>query len=145
MLGLAVSGAVAAAPSPADAAEPGRASILRPGFSFGPWTIATVHPLERGAIRVEVRSENDAAFELEIMAHDPSARAVRPPATAGALAIFVRNGGDGDAATAEDHGRAAMTLGQLLERNDQAGPIDGLLTHEARTARHGSVLLRPAE
>ncbi len=114
---------------------------LRAGAQFGRWTVVTVHPVERGALRVDVRGHDGHVFPLEILARDPAGS--RPPATIGELSIHVCNGGDGWVPTLEEQGRAAMTLAKLLEMHGQAGAIDGLLTHGARIVAHGDVLNAP--
>jgi hypothetical protein len=113
--------------------------VLRAGTGFGRWTIAAVHPVERGALRVDVRGRSGEQFALEILARDPSPSS-HPPAEVGALAIYVCNGGDGWLPTTEEQGLAAMTLAALLEKHGKAGPIEGLLTHGERVVAHGDVL-----
>jgi hypothetical protein len=132
-------GAEAVAPPVAASKEP--LDVLTPGARFGRWTIEAVHPIERGSLRVDVRQSDQAnggVFPLEILHADPSAS--RPPAQAGELAIYVRNGGDGWAPTEEEQGLAAMTLASLLQKHGATGAIDGLLTQAARFAAHGDVL-----
>jgi hypothetical protein len=114
-------------------------AALRVGAAFGRWTIAAVHPIERGVLRVDVHDRQGHEFALELMARDPSAGS-RPPAEVGALAIYVCNGGDGWLPTVEEQGLAAMTLARLLEKHDQTGPIAGLLTHGQRVVAHADVL-----
>jgi hypothetical protein len=123
--------------------------VLRPGVRFGRWSVAAVHPVDRGALRVDVRQHTGRdggnphtpgeEFALEILARDPSAPS-RPPAEVGALAIYVCNGGDGWLPTVEEQGLAAMTLAALLEKHGSTGPIEGLLTHGERVVAHGDVL-----
>src|ERR1700679_3540823 len=66
-------------------------AALQAGAAFGRWTIAAVHPIERGVLRVDVHDRQEHEFALELMARDPSAGS-RPPAEVGALAIYVCNG-----------------------------------------------------
>jgi hypothetical protein len=113
--------------------------VLRAGARFGRWAIAAVHPVERGALRVDVRESDGHEFALEILARDASPVS-RPPAEVGALAIYVCNGGDGWLSTVEEQGLAAMTLAALLDKHGQTGPIDGLLTHGERVVAHGDIL-----
>ena len=123
----------------ADAAVDAKPDALRAGARFGRWTIAAVHAVERGALRVDVREQDGHEFALEILARDP-APSSRPPAQVGELAIYVCNGGDGWLPTVEEQGLAAMTLGRLLEKHEQTGAIAGLLTHAERVVAHGDVL-----
>jgi len=106
--------------------------VLRAGTAFGRWSIARVHEVDVGALRVDVLTREGGQFPLEILARDPSGS--RPPAAAGELAIHVPNGGDGWAPTEEEHGLAAMALASLLDARGQATGIDGLLTHGERLA-----------
>jgi hypothetical protein len=131
-LASALSGSVSGGVTP-------KRDVLRAGTRFGRWTIAAVHPVDRGALRVDVRERSGAEFALEILARDPAA-ASRPPAEAGALAIYVCNGGDGWLPTVEEQGLAAMTLAALLDKHASTGPIEGLLTHGERVVAHGDVL-----
>ena len=114
-------------------------AALRAGARFGRWVIAAVHPVERGALQVDVRESDGHEFALEILARDASSVS-RPPAEVGALAIYVCNGGDGWLSTVEEQGLAAMTLAALLDKHGQTGPIAGLLTHGERVVAHGDVL-----
>ena len=131
----ATTGATASSPS----AGAGVPTALQPGAEFGRWTIAAVHPVERGVLHVDVREKQGHEFALEVLARDPSP-ASRPPAEVGALAIYVCNGGDGWLPTVEEQGLAAMTLARLLDKHDQTGAIEGLLTHAQRVVAHGDVL-----
>ena len=112
---------------------------LHAGARFGRWTVASVHPIERGALRVDVRDAGGNAFALEILARDPAPLS-RPPAEVGQLAVYVCNGGDGWLPTVEEQGLAAMTLAALLEKHGQTGAIAGLLTHQDRLVVHGDSL-----
>ncbi len=113
--------------------------VLQAGARFGRWTIARVAPVERGALRVDVREADGHEFALEILARDPAPPS-RPPAEVGELAVYVCNGGDGWLPTVEEQGLAAMTLAALLEKHGQTGPLEGLLTHAERVVAHGDVL-----
>ena len=143
-------GAVASQMGPAQEAVPaghvakatagsGTPEVLKSGTRFGRWAVETVHPVERGALQVDVLDQSGNKFALEIMARGNSSPA-RPPAEVGALAIHVCNGGDGWSSTVEEQGLAAMGLAQLLELNGQTGAIEGLLTHSDRVVAHGDVL-----
>lgn len=123
------------------------AQLLRPleaGSRFAKWTVAQVDPLVDGAVSVKIRSDEQHTFNLEIMARDNSALAQKPPAQTAKFAIFVVNGGDGWSPTREEQGLAAMTLAKIVEKNEQALDLPGLLTHAERLQRHASALLVPA-
>jgi hypothetical protein len=140
LAGAGVGGAaITAAAVKAVKAASGPPAALRVGARFGRWTIVEVHPVERGALQVDVEEADGHRFSLEILARDPSAVS-RPPAQVGELAVYVCNGGDGWLPTVEEQGLAAMTLGLLLEKHEQTGAIDGLLTHGQRVVAHGDVL-----
>src|SRR5258706_8060676 len=83
---------------------------LQAGSKFGRWTIDAVHPVQNGALCIDVHGDDGHRFTLEVMARDASPLAGRPPAFTEALAIYVCNGGDGWLPTAEEQGLAAMTL-----------------------------------
>lgn len=123
------------------------AQLLRPleeGSRFAKWTVAQVDPLVDGAISVKIRSDEQHTFDLEILARDTSALAQKPPAQTEKFAIFVVNGGDGWSPTREEQGLAAMTLAKIVEKNEAAVEISGLLTHAERIRHHANALLVPA-
>lgn len=114
---------------------------LEVGAQFARWTIVQLDPVVDGAVRVKVRSSDNHLFHLELMARDESALAQKPPAQTAKFAVFVANGGDGWSATDEDHGLAAMTLASIIEKNEHAVELPGLLTHAQRLQSHGNSLL----
>ena len=123
------------------------APILAPGMAFGRWQVVAVNPVRNGSLRIDAASIDavnaeraDDHFALEIMARDTSGASPTPPAEAGDIAIYLRNGGDGSLATIEDHGLAAMALVQHLDAQGAATRITGLLTHHARSQEHHAVL-----
>jgi hypothetical protein len=123
------------------------AQLLRPlaaGSRFAKWTIAQIDPMVGGAISVKIRSDEQHTFDLEIMARDTSALAQKPPAETAKFAVFVVNGGDGWSPTHEEQGLAAMTLAKIVEKNEHAVELAGLLTHAQRIRRHADALLIPA-
>jgi hypothetical protein len=116
---------------------------LAVGAQFARWTIVQIEPVVDGAVRLKVRSGDNHVFNLEIMARDDSALAQKPPAQTAKFAVFVANGGDGWSATDEDHGLAAMTLASIVEKNEAAVELPGLLTHAQRLQSHAGSLLKP--
>jgi hypothetical protein len=138
---LIVGGGAASGPSGAAIAEARAALPLVVGQRFARWTVTAVHPVEDGALRVGVKGVDEREFILEVLAADMSPLAPRPPAATEALAIFVRNGGDGWLPTAEEQGLAAMTLASVLTNAGAAGPVAGLLTHAARVVEHHAKLM----
>lgn len=124
------------------AAEPVAASALplQVGQRFGRWTISAIYAITDGALQIGIEGADSREFVLELMARDPSPLAPRPPASTDALAIFVRNGGDGWLPTAEEQGLAAMTLARVLESSGHVGPVAGLLTHSERVVQHRATL-----
>jgi hypothetical protein len=120
------------------------AAVVAPivvGSRFARWKVVAVHPVEDGALRVDVSGEDDHVFAIEILARDPSPMTAQPPAVTEALALYVRNGGDGWSSTAEEQGLAAMALAQLLTLQGKGGAITGLLTHGERVVAHGATLM----
>ncbi len=133
-------GALSLGGSVQSSASGGAPEVLQVGTRFGRWTITRVHPVVRGALQVDVRGRSEREFSLEILARDAAPSAGRPPAEAGALAVYVANVGDGWLPTAEEQGLAAMGLASLLEMRGQTGAIEGLLTHGERMVAHADVL-----
>jgi hypothetical protein len=117
---------------------------VQTGARFGRWTVSAVHPIEDGALHVDVRDAEQHEFVLEVLARDPSPLAPRAPAVTEGLSIYVRNGGDGWHPTAEEQGLAAMTLADMLTAKGRGGAIAGLLSHTDRVLVHGE-MLRAAE
>jgi len=119
-----------------------RASVLEliqplaVGHRLGQCTITKVSPPERGALRIQAKTERGEPFTLEILARDRSPLAPRPPAETAFHAVFISNGGDGWSATQEEQGLAAMALAQVIAQNEGEAPIPGLLTHAERFLRH---------
>src|SRR5262245_473180 len=109
---------------------------LTAGSRFGRWSVVEVNP-HAGALRVVVKGDDAAPFTLEVMARDHAADAVIAPATTEHLAVFVRNGGNGEQPTNEDHGLAAITLAAHLAKSGDAEMCRGLLTHRDRLAHPG--------
>lgn len=123
------------------------AQLLRPlaaGSRFAKWTVAQIDPMVGGAVSVKIRSDEQHTFDLEIMARDTSALAQKPPAETAKFAVFVVNGGDGWSPTREEQGLAAMTLAKIVEKNEHAVELAGLLTHAERLRHHADALLIPA-
>jgi hypothetical protein len=111
------------------------------GSRFGRWKVVAIHPVEEGALRVDVSGEDGHVFAIEILARDPSPMTAQPPAVTEGLALYVRNGGDGWSPTVEEQGLAAMALAQLLASQGKGAAITGLLTHGERVVAHGPTLL----
>ncbi len=123
------------------------ARLLNPltaGSRLAKWTVAQIDPLVGGAVSVKIRSDEQHTFDLEILARDSSALAQKPPAETEKFAVFVVNGGDGWSPTREDQGLAAMTLAQIVRKNEQTVELPGLLTFAARLRCHADALLVPA-
>ena len=114
---------------------------LQVGTRFGRWTVSAIHPIREGVLTLDVRDAEQREFALEVMARDPSPLAAQPPAVTDALAVYVRNGGDGWLPTEEEQGLAAMTLAHRLTTAGAGGPIEGLLTHSARVVEHHAKLM----
>ncbi|MRG94483.1 hypothetical protein [Polyangium spumosum] len=124
------------------------AKLLHPlvaGGRLARWTIVQIDPVVHGCVSVKVRTDDGHTFDLELLARDHGPLAQRPPAETEAHAIFVVNGGDGWAPTQEEQGLAAMTLAQVVAKNERAVRLSGLLTHAERIQKHGHALLVPAE
>lgn len=114
---------------------------LEPGARLARWSIVAIEPLRLGAVTVVARGDDGHDFRLEVLARDAAPLAPKPPAETARLAIYVRNGGDGWLPTVEEQGLAAMTLAQILVRNEASCSVEGLLTHAERISRHEKRLL----
>lgn len=115
---------------------------LAEGARLLSWEVVAIEPLERGAVRVQLRGESSVAFSIEVLARDGSPLAQRPPAETAQFAIYVNNGGDGRMPTVEEQGLAAMALSQIVARNEPHVSLEGFLTHRDRIAEHPVALLR---
>ncbi|MDI1482611.1 hypothetical protein [Polyangium sp. y55x31] len=124
------------------------AKLLHPlaaGSRLARWTIVQIDPVVNGCVSIKVRTDDGHSFDLELLARDHSALAQRPPVETERHAIFVVNGGNGWAPTQEEQGLAAMTLAQIVAKNEREVRLSGLLTHAERIQKHGDALLVPAE
>ena len=119
--------------------------MLRDGSTFARWTIDHVGPLEAGAVAVTVHGGDDhQKFELEVLARDTAPGAPRAPGESRFFAVYLRNGGNGERGTVEEHGLAAMTLASILERNETAAAAAPFLTLSQRLTAFPDQLGQPA-
>ncbi len=116
---------------------------LKEGGRLARWTIAQIDPLVNGCVSVKVRAEDGHTFDIEVLARDTSSLAQRPPAETERHAFFVVNGGDGWAPTHEEQGLAAMTIAEVVRKNEQAVCLSGFMTFAERLQHHGEALLVP--
>jgi hypothetical protein len=117
---------------------------LAQGARFARWTVAQIDPLVNGGVTIKVRTDDGHCFDLEILGRDRTSLAQRPPAQTERHAIFVVNGGDGWAPTHEEQGLAAMTLAQIVAKNEGSVRLAGFFTHAERIQHHREALLVPA-
>jgi hypothetical protein len=90
---------------------------LAAGSTLGGWTIERVLPVEGGAASVVVVDAAQRKFQLDICARDE--REPRGgPAQTEHFEVFLANGGDGETATFEEHGLAAMALAEVIRHNE---------------------------
>lgn len=112
--------------------------------SLGTWRVEQVMPLVAGAVPVLLRSPEGKRVQVDVMRADPEG----PPAIAqaGALALYVVNGGAGDtpSGAAETHGARALAA-RLAEIEAEGGlpAIPGLLTLSERMSAHRQAVLTP--
>lgn len=116
---------------PVPAPVPWAAALV--GLRVGRWTVVVAPGLVLGGIPVLLQGDAGAPFQVDILRRDEATPGV---ATAGELALYVANGGDGQRATDEDQGLAAMALASALEHQPGAGATPGLLTLRERLAAH---------
>jgi hypothetical protein len=84
---------------------------LAPGMRFGRCTLVAVGPVEAGGVPLTLRASDGTTFGVDVLRHDPACPGV---ARAGALSVYMRNGGTGRTSTHEEHGLAAMAVARLL-------------------------------
>jgi hypothetical protein len=129
VLGLGAAGAAVAlvsVVSPLDASsaqQVARASATRttdvpPGTKLHESTLVRVLDERDGALPIVLADRHGTEFEIEVMRFDASTPGV---ARAGSLAVYMNNGGNGDTATHEEHGLAAMALGAEIARREARG------------------------
>jgi hypothetical protein len=133
-------------PPPEIARERARALLqpLGPGSRLARWSVVAIHPLERGAVTIDVSGDDGHVFRLEVLARDPSPMAPRGPGLTERFSVHVKNGGDGWLPTVEEQGLAAMTLASVISANEAHATLDGFLTYAERIDRHRESLL-PAD
>jgi hypothetical protein len=81
-------------------------------------TLVGVLEARDGTIPIVLADRHGAEFEVEVMRFDASMPGV---ARAGSLAVYMNNGGNGDTATHEEHGLAAMALAAEIARREAGG------------------------
>lgn len=104
---------------------------LAAGSTLGRWTIERVLPVENGAASVVVVDAAGSRFQLDICARDEQEPRNGPAQTLH-FEVFLANGGDGDTATFEDHGLAAMALADVIRHNEVRIDRAGFTTLAAR-------------
>jgi hypothetical protein len=101
------------------------------GARFGSCTVTDVAAVEHGSIPVTLIDSQGGSFAVDILRHDSASPGI---ARAGSLAVYLKVG-QGQQATREEHGLAAMSLAAHLERREAAGaPAPSLLTLHERAA-----------
>jgi hypothetical protein len=101
---------------------------LQPGASLGHWRIERLIEPEGGAASVVLSDPRGQHFQLDLCARDASAFARRGPAVTEHFEIFLANRGDGSTDTNEDHGLAAMALGEVIRANEAHADLSAFLT-----------------
>ncbi len=81
-------------------------------------TLVSVSDERDGTVPIVLADRHGTEFEVEVMRFDAATPGV---ARAGSLAVYMNNGGDGDTATHEDHGLAAMALAAEIARREAGG------------------------
>jgi hypothetical protein len=81
-------------------------------------TLVRVLDERDGAVPIVLADRDGAEFEVEVMRFDASMPGV---ARAGSLAVYMNNGGNGDTATHEAHGLAAMALAARIADREARG------------------------
>ncbi|MBI2392087.1 MAG: hypothetical protein HYV09_21020 [Deltaproteobacteria bacterium] len=106
---------------------------IAPGAKLGDYEVVAVEPMHRGGIPIKMRASSGVAFVADVLRHDP-ADDTRAIGETSAVAVYLRNGGDGATSTDEIAGLGAMTLASALRRRVHEGatlPVE-LLTMSER-------------
>ncbi len=105
------------------------------GKHLGSYRVHAVGALERGGIPVVLATAAGQHFRVDVLRVDPS-DGTAGIGVAGAVSVYLRNGGDGNTATDEEQGLGAMALAEELLRRDREGrkPPSALLTRGERRA-----------
>jgi hypothetical protein len=93
----------------------------RRGVAVGPCKLVRVLSVDVARGCMPVVLVDPRGRELVVEVHRFDARAQRPLARAGSLAVYLRNGGDGATPSDETHGLGAMALAAMLEAHERAG------------------------
>jgi hypothetical protein len=91
---------------------------IEPGTKLHTSAVVRVLDERDGALPIALADADGVEFEVEVMRFDEAAPGV---ARAGSLAVYMNNGGDGDTATHEEHGLAAMALAAEIARREARG------------------------
>jgi hypothetical protein len=91
---------------------------LTPGTQLASCRLVQVMPVERGALPFELEDATGNRFVVEAHRRDPAIPGI---ARAGAVDVFLVNGGTGVTPTNEAHGLAAMSLAAVLAEQQAAG------------------------
>lgn len=100
---------------------------LAPGAAIGThWTLDALYAVRAGGIPVVLRSRSGERFAVEVFLRDEAAP---PLASAGSLALYLVNRGDGARASDEVAGLGVIALARALEaRLAEGAPVPGALT-----------------
>jgi hypothetical protein len=96
----------------------GRSTDIPAGTRVHESTLVRVLDERDGTLPIVLADRHGTEFEVEVMRFDASAPGV---ARAGSLAVYMNNGGNGDIATHEEHGLAAMALAAEIARREANG------------------------
>ena len=120
---------------------------LEPGAALGDWTVIALHDVTDGAASVVLAGPGaeGVRFQVDICARDVGAEANHAPAQTDHFELFVANEGDGEMATAEAQGLAAMALEQIVRANEAIVDRSGYQTlAERRTLARRHLAENPA-
>ena len=109
---------------------------LTPGSALSShWRIEAVYDVRAGAIPVVLATLSGHRFAVEIFLGGPDAPGI---ATAGPLALYLVNRGDGSSSSDESAGLGVMALGNALAARLAEGAVvpDGLVTLAQRRRQH---------
>jgi hypothetical protein len=107
---------------------------LRPGYQLHEWQLEKAAPLSHGAVELVMSGAQGELFQLDVCARDDAPDASLPPGRSEHFDVFLANGGQGDVATRERHGIAAMAIADLIRNNEPKVDRSGFLTLRERLA-----------
>jgi hypothetical protein len=90
---------------------------LRAGSTIDRWTLVQIADVHAGCIPVLMATADGSRFQVDIAERDPEGP--KGVAETEKLALYLVNGGGGNASTIEEHGLGVMALAAELRKHEQ--------------------------